>query len=776
MTGVITFFKKNKLYFCITALEMVFLVFLLVVCVGKRNDIIIPGEELSSTDYRAAVKDGIMCITQDEEHREAQYVIQYENISLPFGRYDLIVDYSASGDEGIGAYGVIDSSSALKDSRYRTAEGIFLAKQGAVVAPVWCYALTGVRDAQLRMRYFGYGDLQIKSFIFREDVSFRVAYLIGALFLLLLLNGLCYYFFVPNRYQNKTVTAGLIFTVFFSSLLAFTDKVYAGHDILFHLNRIVSIAEGIQAGNWNVKIYSGMLEGYGYAAPLYYPHLFLYIPAIMYSMGVQLTISYNIYLVLVNTATCLVSYFCCDRVIKDKKIAMIGSFLYTTAAYRIVSLHVRTAMGEYTAMIFLPLLIYGFYKLYTSEKGAKFGLFDCMPVILGLTGMIQSHILTCEMAAFFIVIFCLIRFKKTFQPRRLAALAASAGAVLVLNAGFIIPLLTSFGSGVCIESAENNVIQKYGVSFSQMFNVLYNYSGGANELSTNSAISPTVGFALVIGLAVFGYCYVYQERLAVTDKKEMKAGKICFWFSLVCILFSTRYFPWDSICAMNGFMGKIFGAIQYPWRYLGLAAAFAMYAAVIGLKIIKEKHSASICRNCMIVMASFAAIASGYFFANYSNIAGELNIIDTASLDRFYIVYGEYLLKGTDVLAMHDQSVLCSSESVVVSQYERGDGEAELYCVNTSQQQETTVSLPIHGYDYYCVYLESGEELLTFRGENNRLSFHVPAGYAGSIRVVYEGRKLWDLSAAVSLGAAVLLAGCCVTVKVHKRKKYVSGH
>ena len=65
----------------------------------------------------------------------------------------------------------------------------------------------------------------------------------------------------------------------------------------FHIARIAEIAEGIKAGNWLIKIQPDMINGYGYATPLFYPQLFLYIPALLYVIGFPLHTSYQIFIV-----------------------------------------------------------------------------------------------------------------------------------------------------------------------------------------------------------------------------------------------------------------------------------------------------------------------------------------------------------------------------------------------------------------------------------------------------------------------------------------------
>ena len=78
---------------------------------------------------------------------------------------------------------------------------------------------------------------------------------------------------------------------------------YRGHDTGFHIQRIISIKNAILEGRIPVRIYTEAINGYGYGAPLFYPDIFLYIPALLCVIGIPVTVSYNIFLILINVIT-----------------------------------------------------------------------------------------------------------------------------------------------------------------------------------------------------------------------------------------------------------------------------------------------------------------------------------------------------------------------------------------------------------------------------------------------------------------------------------------
>lgn len=64
----------------------------------------------------------------------------------------------------------------------------------------------------------------------------------------------------------------------------------------------------------------------------------------------------------INILTAMIAYFCAKDYSKSRHIGFFGAILYTLAPYRLTCVFVRGAVGEYTAMAFIPLVFYGLYN------------------------------------------------------------------------------------------------------------------------------------------------------------------------------------------------------------------------------------------------------------------------------------------------------------------------------------------------------------------------------------------------------------------------------
>lgn len=72
------------------------------------------------------------------------------------------------------------------------------------------------------------------------------------------------------------------------------------------------------------------------------------------------------------------------------------SVLYTFATYRLTNLYYRAALGESLAMVFLPLLLWGTYEIFYGQEKKWFLM------VLGVTGVLESHVLSFEMCLIFL--------------------------------------------------------------------------------------------------------------------------------------------------------------------------------------------------------------------------------------------------------------------------------------------------------------------------------------------------------------------------------------
>lgn len=795
------FIRKYKGFTYAVIAEVLFLLCAAAALFGKVSSIEIPAEKLVISDEKAVLvdyepKDSMMLdantlLVYDNKANKGASKTLYvsgRNDTEPCGRwiagsgpltidpgmyemevkyYSLVYDNEVGGnsDDCTGAVQIVSESnqSKINYNDIPLRDGITVNS-----TRVWVRSIMSLDDVEIKVNFYGVGDLKIDSITLKELPGYHLLVVLAWLIFFLMLDAGYLYFFTDNKFANKSIAAGLIAIMFFASLPMFTDFLLKGHDMDFHVARIWALAENIKAGHWAFPIQTELANGYGYASPLFYGQVFFYIPALIYLIGAPMQVCYQIYVISINIATVLISYFCFKGITNDRKIGLLGSFLYTLSAYRIANVYLRAAAGEYTAMMFYPLLIYGFIRIYKKEA-SKINPMDCILVVIGLTGLIQSHILSCELAAIFIILFCILFFKKTFEWKRLIALAGTALVTLGLNLAFIVPFLVSMGMNIRVSEKETEAIQHYGTYLLQVLGVFMTSSGDTVPGMANE-MPMALGFSLVLGICLFLWCCVKKYQWKQEEDVRFKVGTVCVAFTVVCLVLSTRFFPWDSIEEISPLLASLLSVVQFPWRYLSIASAFAVTATVIAVKLLAEHQSVTVKQIITAGFVGLALVCVGLFYMNFANAATEYKVYGGADVEQD-TSGGEYMIAGTVEGDMRWRSIVADLSCIGIAGYESDHGTIAFICSSVSDTEQL-VQIPIMNYDNYHAYTEDGMELTIKNGANNRLGIMVPAGYNGIVRVSYEVPLLWKLTNAISVLVFIgIIAGAVYDSRRRKNSK-----
>lgn len=565
--------------------------------------------------------------------------------------------------------------------------------------------------------------------------------------------------------QGSTEVFFVLFaTVMFTSIPLLFGYLINGHDLQYHLLRIEGIKDGLLTGDFPIKIQSNWLCGNGYATAVFYGDLLLYIPAVLRLCGFSVVHSYNIYVFLCNAATCTIAYFCFKGMSGRRRTAVVGAVLYTTSIYRLLDIYVRSSVGEYSAMTFLPMIAYGLWKIYNDECGAEnFGRNWIIPV-LGFTGVINTHILTCEMTAIFTILLCLIFIKKTFQKDRFIVLVKIVVYTTVLNLAFFVPFFHYMSLGkFVITSNAPKYIQQYGAYLGQLFAPTMTYSGlteGYQE-GIASELPITTGLGLVMGAVALLYSFAMGY---VKDRKEKAAGIVFIVFSALSIWFSTYLFPWDFIQNIDKMLMKVVSTMQFPWRFLSIASITLALCAVWALKHIDIKSR--LYKYIAVGMVAAAFIQSGYLIGNVINTYKPFFVYGESKLDTTSVVGAEYLPAGVRVETYTSQYALVD-ENVDYTQNYRNNNYIDCTLKNDSDSYGT-VAFSIVYYDgYSAVDKATGDKLQVF-GNEGRLCVYVPSHYSGDVIVSFTGFASWRIATVISIIAAVVFI-----VVIADRKKVI---
>ena len=204
------------------------------------------------------------------------------------------------------------------------------------------------------------------------------------------------------------------------------------------------------------------------------------------------------------------------------------------------------------------------YKVYKDDESLT--LRKCVPLILGISGVIQSHLVSSLFVGIFIGIFVLLNIRKTFRVRRLCYLAASAVIVLMLNAWFIVPFIDSMDMDILVNGTGSLMFQGSGVYPMQIFSLFY-YGKGTNvPMFASGEFCLTMGVPLITGIAVWLYVRCKYGKSEIKNDRLYKAGNITAIFAIMTIIFSLWIFPWDEINNISKTIAIWLAKIEFSWR------------------------------------------------------------------------------------------------------------------------------------------------------------------------------------------------------------------
>ena len=272
--------------------------------------------------------------------------------------------------------------------------------------------------------------------------------------------------------EKKTVCLAVLFIGIVASIPLFTDYLISGVDMNFHLMRIEGLAEGLRNGDFPVRMQPLWINDYGYPVSIMYGDLLLYIPAAFRLAGFTLQTVYKLYIVGINILTAYTSYKCGKKVSGNYRIGIVMSLLYTLSGYRLTNAIYRAAVGELTAIAFIPLVFLGLWQLFQEDDKTKWYQSGVL-LVIGYTGILESHLLSFEMVILFSALYCLVNGRNFW--RRLKMLFQTALFTIGVNLFFLVPMLDyMLTQDMQVLNGSTVDMQDYGLFFpqlSQMFRI-----------------------------------------------------------------------------------------------------------------------------------------------------------------------------------------------------------------------------------------------------------------------------------------------------------------
>lgn len=493
--------------------------------------------------------------------------------------------------------------------------------------------------------------------------------------------------------------------------------VFNGDDMPYHINRIIEATTNLKDGHIYTVLMTHTFKKIAYPLGIFYPSVTIFpfaLFGVLISNPVHAIYAGFFFYTFLTLCTTYISF---KKIINRRIGPYVGAIAYTFSSYHTINAYTRFALGEYLAMTFLPLAVYGFYAILFKDKKEWYYL------AIGMIFIVTSHVLTTFIITLFfaILIFILLPWiKEKWVALRYIVLAG---------------VVTLLGSSIFIYSF---VQQELYQSFEQpsVWN-LYNSSANASDivlaLLNNSFKSAFDGNTYNLGITLFIVTIVGIFRYKVLSN----IGKIAVMVSLVTLLMTTKLFPWFI------FQKTIFSVIQTPSRLLILTTLFSSYILCELVQSYYMDAKNNVVKSYIIIavligiLAPWSAgmhqILSSNTMTNWTKYTGTVKNYDNIEwalyLDQYTPRDGQKTLKEVS-----NNIAIIGRKKYKVTQIKSGYN--KLVFEDNKIVNAKKVDIPVYRYLNYQIFNSKGQKLSVSKSKRGTILVNKRSGDKIVVRYV----------------------------------------
>lgn len=530
---------------------------------------------------------------------------------------------------------------------------------------------------------------------------------------------------IKEYLQDKKIIIIVCAMIIFTVMMPFLQKgMVIGDDYEYHLTRIQSMVDAMKTGVFPVKIHPQMANSYGYGSGLFYPNLFLYIPAIMGLIGIDILIAYKIFIALMLLLMFVLLYFSIKNITDDTQSALVGTIIIMLS--KCLSLHLlhRFALGEFLGFIFIVPVISGMYDYIYNEYKKPYWLF------IGFFGLINSHLITTLICTAYCVFVFFINIKSSIKnPKKVLKLVVTALAVALVTISFWAPMLEQMVKGE----------YKYSKPWTNMANDEYSmYDLFATE-------KYSIGIFITISIPIILY--------SLFDKKISKKTKKFAISFIIMALLVTNFSIWKITKDFTNI-------IQFKWRLVGILTAIAGITLALLLKEYGYKNEIKMEHILVVILLLNMYLFTQYYVSSYNNpiIIKEQEKVESKIYSMWNSIGGgsEYLPVETELNVLYNPN-----HAIVVAKEKELADKEKIEIIKTglraqfekTEKEQTSFEMPfIYYYGYVANIIDENgiaTPLMVEKSENGLVKITTDENI-GTVHVWYNGTRIQKLSYIIS--------------------------
>ena len=557
--------------------------------------------------------------------------------------------------------------------------------------------------------------------------------------------------------SKRFIGAAIACLALITSYPLFTSTIPYGHDMIFHLARIESIAQGLSQGLVPVRLYQAQAYGFGYPTGICYPDLFLYLPAALCALGLSLKASYALFVLLVNAATATIALFSFKRLFHSTKTGLFLSALWTLAPYRLCCVLVRAAVGEYLALMFAPLLVWGLWATYELEEHNGEGGVLCLSV--AAAGIVYSHILSVALFLVAALPFLIVLMAWGRAPHKLANTLKALVLTALLSAAFTIPFLTYYTTHALEVQQKVQRAADHALEPAQLFGAFLNFFGSSKDIGSDliGEMGLYVGWPLLAAPAAW-FAFGKSDETRPASRCQTWVPRLLLIIAALLMIATTYLFPWDAY-GKTGIVGTIVSKlyiIQFPWRLLGQIELLL----VVLWGVVATRADKQALRHVGMVVLCFALIEAGHASGSYmsNTVRNSDELLASLNVQQKTLTSGgEYLPLGIDRTYLYEADGAepkPKSPEVDVTDWERTDAQSLSIELTNRSKERQSILLPLFWHEQWRIETathDASPEDVSLTNADGYVLLTVNPGFSGTIDVVFEEPLFWRIAELTSL-------------------------
>ncbi len=354
----------------------------------------------------------------------------------------------------------------------------------------------------------------------------------------------------------------------------FSSGYFPMHDDT-QVARVIVMGKALQQGQFPVRWVSDLGYGYGYPIFNFYGPVPYYIGGGLYALGIDSVWATKI-MFAIGMVVAPITLFILVESSLGFLAALTASTLFLFAPYHAVEVYIRGSVGEYWAIAFVPLLLYGL-KLSLQKRSKTKG------IIIGsvsLALVIASHtilgFITCAFLGIGLFVYeMVLLLRRKFQRYLLIYPALLCLLGLGIAAFFWLPAIVEMGSTSVSQmlAGAGTTFFDHFVCVGQLWNSQWGFAGSAPGCIDGMSFKLGKVQILIALVSFVTWLFLLKNHRQKGKNVYMTLSALGLAISIFLMLQVSSVF-WNYI--------PLTSVLQYPWRFLTFAMMFiAMAGAYI---------------------------------------------------------------------------------------------------------------------------------------------------------------------------------------------------